>query len=89
MYKRQVPTMFYQHYTFHGTVNNQAYPFMFGLCKRKTEQMHGTLFVHLKNTCRTLNYNLKLKTILTNFELAVMNAVRAAFLTAAIIGFLF
>lgn len=68
-----VPTLFEQLYTIHGLKDNVAIPLVFALLPNKTEQTYIKLLQEIKNV---LPAGAGPRTIMTDFELAMINAVQ-------------
>jgi len=74
------PELFYQLYTLHASIDGQMYPLVFALLPNKTEQTYTRFFTLLRDAIRG-----RIQTVLTpeivmlDFEMAVRNAVKAAF----------
>jgi MULE transposase domain/FLYWCH zinc finger domain len=86
---KTVPTMFYQLYTIHGEVNDYVYPLVYALCTNKSSETYRDIFEHLKNAAIESNQVLRPHFIVSDFELAAINAARTVFPQSTLHGCLF
>lgn len=84
-----VPNMFYQLYTFHGVVNGHTFPLIYCICTHKTENLYRCMMMRLSLHETECQFDLNPQVIMSDFELAFMNAARATFDNSAIKGCLF
>lgn len=84
-----VPNMFYQLYTFHGVVNGYTFPLVYCVCTNKSENLYRRILMRLFLHAGECNFDLNPQIILSDFELAFMNAARATFVNSSIKGCLF
>ena len=70
-----VPSLFYQLYTIHGEIEDAYFPLVFGLLPQKTEGIYVKMFEKIREF---LNVP-KVQRIITDFELAVINACSLLF----------
>src|SRR5688572_3724980 len=78
---KTVPTIFKQLYTIHGCVggseNSRVLPLVYALMTSKSEECYRTLFQNLIDFGDEHNIDLQPQFVLTNFELASINAIHA------------
>lgn len=86
---KTVPTIFFQLYTIHGLINNNAFPLVYCVLVRKDEDTYRKMYEEIVNLCGAANIALNPRIIMTDFELAAMNAGRHYFPNAEIKGCLF
>lgn len=86
---KTVPSQFYQLYTIHGSVLNYVFPLVYCIATRKTEDFYHNLLNHLSSRAQEMNLELNPQYILSDFEIAFMNAARNAFPNSQIKGCLF
>jgi hypothetical protein len=72
-----VPPLFLQLYTIHGIQDNVAIPLIYALLPNKTEQIYLTLLREIKNLLPV--GVAQPQTIMTDFEVAMINAIRTEF----------
>ena len=80
---KTVPTIFKQLYTIHGRVgmgeNSRIMPLVYALMSCKSEECYKTLFQDLIDFGDEENIDLQPQFVLTDFEIAAINAIRAEF----------
>ena len=79
---KTVPTVFHQLYTIHapvGSENSRILPLVYSLITSKSEEIYKNLFEELIEFAAENNITLQPSTILTDFELASINASRQIF----------
>lgn len=86
---KTVPTIFFQLYTIHGLINNLPFPLVYCLLVNKDENTYRKMYQEIKNLCSATNIQLNPRVMMTDFELASMNAGRHHFPDADIKGCLF
>lgn len=86
---KTVPTMFFQLYTIHGVVHGYSFPLIYCISTRKTESFYTQVLQQLRTHATELNYDLNPQFILSDFEIAFMNAARTIFPNSSIKGCLF
>lgn len=86
---KTVPSMFYQLYTIHGNVLNYTFPLVYCVATRKTEDFYRRLLTQLALHATQINRVFYPQHILSDFEIAFMNAARNVFPNSAIKGCLF
>ena len=74
-----VPSLFYQLFTIHVEVYQQIFPLFYCLLPDKTEETYVRMFIMLKNICHSLNIQLNFNRIVSDFELALINAIARVF----------
>lgn len=79
------PPLFHQLYSIHGTSRGITIPMVFALLPSKTQECYERLF----NILKDLQPDLHPRSIMTDFELAVIQAVRTTFQDANISGCFF
>lgn len=74
------PKLFRQLYTIHGIQENKrTVPLVYALMSSKIEELYRTLFDKLMTYCHQNSLSISPRYILTDFEMAVRNAVRIKF----------
>lgn len=88
---KTVPTLFQQMYTLHGIVRGYCFPLVYCLCVRKDEATYRRIGGKTVELCQQMRRpaTLQPRVVLTDFEMAAMNAARATFPDATIRGCLF
>ncbi|KAM7308638.1 hypothetical protein ISCGN_012272 [Ixodes scapularis] len=90
---KTVPRQFYQLYTFHGVKEfqgrNISFPFAYSLLSSKTEDAYLHLFNALLLTCQRHGFVLSPGFIITDFEIAAINALRQLFQSSVLHGCFF
>lgn len=86
---KTVPSQFYQLYTIHGKVLNYVFPLVYVIATRKTEDFYSQVLNRLVIHASERNLQLNPQYILSDFEIAFMNAARSTFPNAQIKGCLF
>ncbi|CAG8836736.1 15411_t:CDS:1, partial [Gigaspora margarita] len=80
---RTVPTVFRQLYTIHAPVgtskNSQIFPLIYALMSSKSAELYTQLFQDLNDIAAENEFTLRPSTIITDFEIAAINAFRDAF----------
>ena len=80
---KTVPNIFIQLYTIHAPVgvgqDKQILPLLYALMSSKSEELYRRLFRELNDLAFDLNLDLRPEFVLTDFELASMNAIRYEF----------
>jgi hypothetical protein len=72
------PSLFYQIYTIHGLYKNDIVPFVYAFLPNKTQKTYEELFTRIAS-CNADGDNISPKLILSDFELAAIQAVRKVF----------
>ena len=80
-----VPELFFQLYTIHALHNSQVIPCVYALLPNK-QQLTYTAFLQV---LRGAHDNLNLETVLVDFKLAALNALRVTFPDTALQGCLY
>ena len=83
------PRLFAQVYTIHGMIENVCFPFVYALLPGKSKEVYTTLFREVTVIAEENDITLNPRNIMTDFELAAMNAIRGQFPNARISGCLF
>ncbi|KAM7310185.1 zinc finger protein Xfin [Ixodes scapularis] len=90
---KTVPRQFYQLYTLYGVKEFQGrnifFPFAFSLLSSKTEDAYLHLFNALLLTCQRHGFVLSPGFIITDFEIAAINALRQVFQASVLHGCFF
>src|SRR5436190_16314831 len=80
---KTVPTIFKQLYTIHGCVgseeNSRIMPLVYALMSSKSEECYRKLFQDLIDFCDEQGVELQPHFVLTDFEIAAINAIKAEF----------
>lgn len=81
---KMVPTLFKQLYTIHGVIkdankNKKTIPLVYALLSCKTEKIYKLLLQEILKLTNELGYSLEPKFVLTDFEIAAINATKAVF----------
>ena len=71
---KTAPDMFVQLFTVHGLYRNHLFPFVYALTTNKDENSYNTLYRELKRICAEYNLVLSPTTMMSDFELANINA---------------
>lgn len=86
---KTAPRLFRQIYTIHGAVNSTTFPFIYALLPSKTEDRYEALFAELIAIAEENDVDLAPTQIMTDFELASINAIQHCFPNARVTGCLF
>lgn len=86
---KTAPNMFFQLYTIHGSIHGYTFPLIYCISTRKTEAFYRDVLDRLKTHAAELNFELNPEIILSDYEIAFMNAARAIFPNSSIKGCLF
>lgn len=76
---KTAPDMFTQMFTIHGIYREHLFPFVYALTINKNEGTYNLLYQELKKLASDYGLSLRPETMMCDFELANMNAVRAHF----------
>ena len=82
---KTVPRIFLQLYTIHALVNDRSVPLIYALLPDKSQTTHSNLLQQLKS----LKPDLAPKTVMVDFEKAMINSLELAFTQTQIKGCLF
>lgn len=83
---KTVPSIFYQLYTING---NYTFPFVYCISTRETEDFYRRVLNQLIIHAAQLNLVLNPQNVLSDFEIAFMNAARDVFPDSSLKGCLF
>lgn len=86
---KTVPNQFLQLFTIHGIVRQFVFPFVFCLTAKKNEHTYNTIYNELKNYAVNNHLTLSPRYAVSDFEIANMNACRAAFPEVTLTGCLY
>lgn len=86
---RVVPSMFFQLYSIHGVVQGYTFPLVYCLSTRKTESFYTRMLNQLISHANQLNLQLNPDIVMSDFELAFINAATICFPNSQIKGCLF
>jgi hypothetical protein len=79
---KTVPSSYYQLFTLHGYARNNAersFPFIYIFCTHKSQAMYSIIFDWLRQKAAELNVPIRWQTVVTDFELSLLNALNISF----------
>lgn len=76
---KTVPRMFFQLYTIHGNVLEHTFPLVYVLATRKNENFYRRMLEQLRNHAVESNSLLSPQHVMSDFELAFLNAAQEVF----------
>ena len=76
---KTVPNQFLQMYTLHCLYGNSVFPCIYALTVRKNEVTYRQILTKVKKLANGNGWELQPTTVMMDFELAAMNAVREVF----------
>ncbi|KFD46251.1 hypothetical protein M513_09413, partial [Trichuris suis] len=79
---KTVPIVFYQLYTIHACVGSQMFPMVYALMSGKSQALYKRLFEELADFADEHQFCLSPRVIMTDLELAAINAAKSEFQNA-------
>lgn len=76
---KTVPSMFFQLYSIHAVFMGYTFPLIYCLSTRKTQNFYTQMMGRIRDHASELNLNFNPQIIMSDFELAFINAARDIF----------